>query len=77
MAGEQEADTPVIKFLHSLCLESKEIKGTKGWGNYVNNHGGTSLAVWWLRRGDSIAGGLSSVPGWETKIPPASQCGQK
>ena len=63
MAGEQEADTPVITFLHSLCLESKEIKGTEGWGNYVNNRGGTSLAGWWLRRGASIAGGLSPVPG--------------
>ena len=33
--------------------------------------------VQWLRLHASIAGGVSSVPGWGTKILHAMQCGQK
>ena len=35
---------------------------------------GTSLASQWLRL---CAGGIGSIPGQVTKIPNASQCGQK
>ena len=33
--------------------------------------------VQWLRLHTSTAGGAGSIPGWETKIPNAVQCGQK
>ena len=33
--------------------------------------------VQWLRLFASTAGGASSIPGWETKIPGAAQPGQK
>ena len=38
---------------------------------------GTSLAVQWLGLHASTAGGVGSIPGQGTKIPHASQCGQK
>jgi len=34
---------------------------------------GTSLAVQWLRLLAYATGGMSSIPGWGTKIPHASQ----
>ena len=37
---------------------------------------GTSPAVW-LRRHASTARGMSSIPGWGTKIPHAARRGQK
>ena len=44
---------------------------------YVRNMGGTSLAVQWLRLRTSAAGGAGSIPGRGTKIPHATQHGQK
>ena len=41
------------------------------------SNGGTSLAVQWLRLHASTAGGVGSIPGWETKIPHAARCRQK
>ena len=38
---------------------------------------GPSLEVQWLRLHTSTAGGAGSISGWGTKIPYASQCGQK
>ena len=38
---------------------------------------GTSLAVQWLRLRASHAGGMGLIPGQETKIPNAMQCGKK
>ena len=38
---------------------------------------GTSLAVQWLRLSAANAGGAGSSPGWGTKIPHATQQGQK
>ena len=37
---------------------------------------GTSLAVQWLKLCTSTAGGMGSIPGWETKILHAVQCSQ-
>ena len=37
----------------------------------------TSLAVQWLRLLTSTAGGMSSIPGWGTKIPPTARHSQK
>ena len=39
-------------------------------------HTRNSLAVWWLGLWASTAGGLGWIPGWETKILQATQCGQ-
>ena len=39
--------------------------------------GGTSLVVQWFRLHASNAGVMGSIPGWGTKIPHASMCGQK
>ena len=39
--------------------------------------GGTSLAVQWLKLHTSNAGSAGSIPGWGTKIPNATGCGQK
>ena len=41
------------------------------------NFRGTSLVVQWLRLHASTAGGVSSVPGWETKILHAAWHSQK
>ena len=38
---------------------------------------GTCLAVQWLRLCGSAAGGVSSIPGWGTKISHAAWCGQE
>lgn len=38
---------------------------------------GASLEAQWLRLPASTAGGLGSIPGCETKIPHATQCGKK
>ena len=38
---------------------------------------GTSLVVKWLRLHASTSRGMSSIPGWWTKIPHAVQCSQK
>ena len=38
---------------------------------------GTSLVVQWLRLHASSAGGVGSIPVWETKIPHATWHGQK
>ena len=38
---------------------------------------GTPLAAQWLRLCISNAGGMSSIPGWGTKIPHAAWCSQK
>ena len=37
---------------------------------------GNSLEVQWLALGAFMAMGLGSIPGWGTKIPQASRCGQ-
>ena len=41
-----------------LCLKSPRFQGT-------------SLVVQWLRLSSSNAGGVGSIPGWETKMPHA------
>ena len=38
---------------------------------------GTTLVVQWLRLRVSKAGCMGSIPGWGTKIPHATQCGNK
>ena len=38
---------------------------------------GTSLVVQWLRCHTSTAGGMGLIPGWGTKIPHDTWCGQK
>ena len=38
---------------------------------------GTFLVVQWLRLHTSNADGVGSIPGQETKIPHAKQCGQR
>ena len=38
---------------------------------------GNSLAVQWLGLQPLTAQGLGSIPGWGTKIPQATRCGQK
>ena len=38
---------------------------------------GTSLVVQWLGLRASNAGGTGSIPGWETRILQAVQCGKK
>ena len=37
---------------------------------------GTSLVVQWLGLHPSTAGGIDSIPGWGTKLPYATRCGQ-
>ena len=44
---------------------------------YRNNRRGTSLAVQWLRLRAPNAGGMGWIPGQGTKIPHATQHGQK
>ena len=44
---------------------------------FNNGHLGTSLAVQWLRLLAPNAGDMGSIPGQETKIPHATQHGQK
>ena len=47
-------------------------------GNTQDESGtGTSLVVQWLRLHTSNAEGVGSIPGWGTKIPHATQWGQK
>ena len=41
----------------------------------LNDIGGTSPVVQWLRLHSSNAGGMGSIPGQETKILHAAQCG--
>ena len=42
-----------------------------------NNAAGNSLVVQWLGLRASTAWGMGSIPGWVTKIPQATRCGQK
>ena len=44
---------------------------------FKNRRGGTSLMVQWLQLHAPNAGGMGSIPGWGTKIPHATQHGQK
>ena len=46
-------------------------------GGIKTEHVGTSLAVPWLTLRAPTAGGVGSIPGQGTKIPHATQCGQK
>ena len=44
---------------------------------FVYSSPGTCLVVHWLSLNASIAGNMGLIPGGETKIPHATQCGQK
>ena len=50
-----------------------------GRRDYSSNERGIwiSLVVQWLGLHTAKVGGTGSIPGWETKIPHAKQCGQR
>ena len=45
--------------------------------HYIKSAQGTFLVIQWLRVCATNAQDVGSIPGWETKIPHAVQCGQK
>ena len=67
---------------HKLCGTAKKKKKRERESKFLNSFVsqlshlkigiGTSFVVQWLRLCAPIAGGMSSIPGWETRIPHAT-----
>ena len=55
------------RLVSRICKELSKLKNKKG----------TFLVVQWLGPCTSNSGGVSSIPGQGTKIPHATECGQK
>ena len=82
--GKREA--PGLQGPEDRSQMSREMQKHQGKGGkcfikqtifHLKGHLGTSLAVQWLRRHASTAGGTGSIPGPGTKIPHAMWCSQK
>ena len=65
-----------LMVLHSLMVE-KKLKNNISWYLKITYNFGNSPVVQWLGLCALTAEGLGSIPGRETKIPQAIQCGQK